>query len=338
MRIWSVVLLAILSTLSPVVVRAAEPSDQSFTSIVEKVIVPGFEALAAQGEQHRIAWVSYCTAPTPGSLNSLVASFQTLADAWAGVEMMRSGPGSVDFRYERFNFWPERKNAIGRGLANLARRAETENVTLEVIRADSAAVQGLPALERLIFTESGPDAELGVSAEGKLHCRIGEAVAGNAAAIARSMARDWKDREGKVDSKAKTELATDLVTSYSVIKDLKVEAVIGKAAENVKPHAAEFWRSGRTLRTIVLNLEALAKINAVLFDEDAEDISLPATTQSALSIARSLPPDLAKLAAGSDRSSAILLLDAVDAAEERAKIEIPHALGVTVGFNSLDGD
>ena len=338
MRIRLFVILALLSALSPMVARAEEPSDRSFKRIMSEVVVPGFDALAEQGQAHRMAWASYCAAPTPESLKSLAASFQSLADAWAAVEMFRSGPSSVDFRSERFNFWPERKNAVSRGLASLLKRAAAEDITVEKISAESAAIQGLPALERLIFTENGPDADLGASTEGKLHCEIGQAIAENAATIAAAMQEGWQDRAPDVDDKVKTEFATDLVTFLAVIKDTKIEAVIGESVETVKPHAAEFWRSGHTLRSITLNLETLAAINAILFDEDAEDISLPATTQSALSIARSLPPDLGALAAGPDRSSAILLLDAVDAAEERAKIEIPYALGVTVGFNSLDGD
>ena len=55
-------------------------------------------------------------------------------------------------------------------------------------------------------------------------------------------------------------------------------------------------------------------------------------------IATGLSGDLGAIAVSDRRFEAILLRDAVDAAEDRAAIEIPAALGVTIGFNSLDGD
>jgi predicted lipoprotein len=133
-------------------------------------------------------------------------------------------------------------------------------------------------------------------------------------------------------------LATDIVTFYAIIKDRKIEAVIGKAQDQVKPRAAEFWRSARPMRGIQRNLEALKRINAALFPVASEDIVLPFATATAADVARSLPDDLAALAAGPERHKVILLRDAVDAAEDRAAIEVPAALGVTIGFNSLDGD
>lgn len=57
-----------------------------------------------------------------------------------------------------------------------------------------------------------------------------------------------------------------------------------------------------------------------------------------LAIARALPSGLSALAGGSERYRVILLRDAVDSAQDRAAIEVPAALGVTVGFDSLDGD
>ena len=92
------------------------------------------------------------------------------------------------------------------------------------------------------------------------------------------------------------------------------------------------------MRNIILNLQSLDRTNAILRQTLPADASLPAATLSARGIAESAQPDLAATAAGKNRSEAIFLLDAVDAAGDRAIAEVPAALGVTVGFNSLDGD
>lgn len=58
----------------------------------------------------------------------------------------------------------------------------------------------------------------------------------------------------------------------------------------------------------------------------------------ALAAAQSLSAPLGELSAGLDRAQVLRLHGAVDHAADAALAEIPAALGVTVGFNSLDGD
>ena len=318
-------ILAVLA-LSPSSGEAAADPEAIYARVVAEVIVPGFDRLAEQAKRHEAAWTSYCQAPTEAGKAQLVESFHALADAWAGIEMIRSGPASQDFRLERFYFWPERKNAVERGLAGLLNKPDAGSLTAAEIAKESAAVQGLPALERLIFAEDPP------------RCPLGVAISANAARLAQEMASGWRSRSAAADQEARVALATDLVTFYATIKDTKIEAVIGRDQKQVKPRTAEFWRSGRPVRNITRNLEALDGVNAVLIPKAKEDNVLPFATRTAADIARALPPDLAALAAGADRQKAVLLRDAVRAAEERALIEIPAALGVTIGFSSLDGD
>lgn len=189
-------------------------------------------------------------------------------------------------------------------------------------------MQGLPALERLIF-----DDELAAD-----RCKLGPAIATNAAELASQMQAAWTTPAPMASAESRTALATDLVTSFAVIKDGKIEAVIGKTPAEVKPKAAEAWRSARSFRNISHNLEGLARVNSVLASSLPEDAALVSTTLQAQRIAAGLSGDLGAIAASDRRFEAVLLRDAVDSAEDRAAIEIPAALGVTIGFNSLDGD
>jgi predicted lipoprotein len=309
--------------------QQAVAPEKIYGRTVADFILPGFTQLAEQAGRHEAAWVAYCRRPGPETLAPLKESFHTLADAWAEIEMIRSGPAAEDFRHERFSFWPERKNAVERGLSGLLKRPDAASLTAADIRKESAAVQGLPALERLIHADALPD---------ETRCSLGEAISANAAALAKEIAAAWRARPATASPEARAMLATDIVTFYAIIKDRKIEAVIGKAQDEVKPRAAEFWRSARPMRSIQRNLEALERINATLFPLASESIVLPYATATAADIARSLPDDLAALAAGPERHKVIFLRDAVDAAEDRAAIEVPAALGVTIGFNSLDGD
>jgi predicted lipoprotein len=333
----SILVLSVLGMLAPAASAASKPEDL-YKKAVSEVVIPGFNELSVRGAEHAAAWSAYCAAPSEQGRDAVVQSFHAFADGWAAVEVMRAGPASKEFRNERLYFWPERKNAVERGLAALLKRAAASKLTADDIRAESAAVQGLPALERLLYpkgSEGHPQKTVSIDAAG---CSAGEAISSNAARIAADMAQEWTALGDVADDSARTAFATDLVTAYAMIKDKKVEDVIGKSADAVKPHAAEFWRSGRAMRDIVVNLETLDRINTFLFKGASDEMAHPSTTRSALDIAKTLPPDLGALAAGKDRSSAILLRDAVDSAEDRAKAELPALLGVTVGFNSLDGD
>jgi predicted lipoprotein len=315
--------------------QAQTAADQTYKRLVDSFIRPGFAELAVAAKRHEAAWADYCRSPSEEGLATLSTSFHALADRWAGIEMFRSGPAAQDFRLERFYFWPERRNAVDRGLAALLSGPEALNA--QEIRKQSAAVQGLPALERLIHVEGQADPQLGVGKEGQRRCKAGEAIAANAAGLAAEMSAAWTAAPDEASAEARAMAATDIVTAYAILKDRKIEAVIGRDAAQVKPRAAEFWRSGRPMRNILLNLEALVRLNGLLFHDSPDDVSLPYATETALRVARPLA-DLAAAAGGERRRDALLLRDAVDAAEDRAVIEVPLALGVSIGFNSLDGD
>ena len=306
--------------------QAADDPDRLYDRVAAEVIAPGFGDLAIAARRHAADWRSFCAAPSESLHEGLVTSFHDTADRWAEVEIFRSGPSSRDFRHERFNFWPERKNAVSRGLSAL--RAGSAAATADEISAASAAVQGLPALERLIFEDA-------YAAD---RCSLGPVISTNAAELAIQMQTAWTNPPPEANAEGRTALATDLVTSFAVIKDSKIEAVIGESPDEAKPKAAEAWRSGRSLRNIAHNLAGLARVNSVLAAALPADAALVSTTRQAQRIAASLSGDLGTIAAGDRRYDVVLLRDAVDAAEDRAAIEIPAALGVTIGFNSLDGD
>lgn len=329
-------LAVILLGLSAVHAQAQQAADDHYRHVLDDFIRPGFAALAEEAKRHEADWAAYCQAPSPEGLAALASSFQSLADAWSEVGIIRYGPSSQDFRNERFAFWPERKNVVERGLAALLKHPEALDAA--TIRRQSAAVQGLPALERLLYADGQPDAGLGSGPEGEVRCAAGQVISANAAGLAAELAAGWAAAPGLVTQEVRAQLATDIVTAYAILKDQKIEAVIGKDEDRVRPHSAAFWRSGRTMRDISQTLSALAAVSALLFPYPPDDIALPHTTKTALAIAGSID-DLAATASNTaSRNEAVLLRDAVTAAGDRAIIEVPLALGVTIGFNSLDGD
>ena len=135
-------------------------------------------------------------------------------------------------------------------------------------------------------------------------------------------------------------IATDLLSIFQLMRDAKLLAVMGKTIEIAKPRLAEGWRSGRSIRALAHNLATLRDAANIIFAKDSGEISSPSVLNSAVRIADSLASEnlSALVTSPKQRSDAVLLYDAVTSARDVLNLEIPNALGITVGFNSLDGD
>ena len=312
---------------------AASP-DEIYAEIVTTIVTPGFTNLQTRAHQHAADWAAQCADGATADGSAVTASFHELADAWAAVEMFRSGPAAKDFRRDRFSLWPERKNAVGRALA--AARATPPDVAMtdDWMSRQSAAIQGLPVLERLLFGDGETAAP---PQPGTADCRLGIAVSRNAERLASDMAADWSMMDDPPDAAGRSALATDIVTGIALAKDEKVEAVIGPNEEQMKPRLAEFWRSRRSIRNLVLNMEtytAIARITAGDLDEPV----MPYAAKTVSETLAAMHEPLADYGKTEQRSEANFLKAALDSLGDSAAKEVSAALGVTVGFNSSDGD
>ena len=310
-----------------------ETPEDVYLSIVTTIVQPGFARLEKAAQVHAKDWDMAC-AKGNGTSANVIGSFHELADAWAAVEMFRSGPAAKDFRRDRFYLWPERKNAVARAFASALGTPETVAMNDSWIEQQSAAIQGLPVLERLLF---GDGEAITALLPESMECRMGVAVAGNAARLAGLMHTDWKSRAATSTTADRTAMATDIVTGIALAKDDKLDAVIGKSEAQAKPKAAEFWRSRRSLRNLALNLEtyaAIAKITAPYFESPVMTYAVATSSQTVAGMREPLS-DYGK---ATNRSEAYFLRAAFDSLGDSAAVEVSAALGVTVGFNSSDGD
>jgi predicted lipoprotein len=318
--------------------------------LVSEYIVPRYAALSAAADAQEDVWGQFCVRPMPAGFEAARQAYRRTADAWSEIELIRYGPISEEFRVDRLNYWPERKNATARALKALLGKEGTSDLGPGAFAENSVAVQGLPALERLLFDGENPAAAfLDGSGAAKRSCAVGQAIAANIARIVRHVLADWtagpdslaaRLEDPALAKEAAGRLATDLVSLFTIIRDIKLEPVLGRDAASARPKSAEAWRSGRSARALALNLEAALAVTRIIMEGQDEEVpTLVHMLDSARSIAESLPSDLGALAASpKDRGQLVLLLDAVTFARDRALADIPAALGVTVGFNSLDGD
>lgn len=332
----------------------AQPLDPGAAALraAEQVLVPGYATLARETAAQEAAWAAVCASDAPRDLASLDDAFHAAADAWARVETVRFGPIAEEFRFERMAFWPERRNAAARALAQLEALDDTALLAPERFVETSVAGQGFTALERLLFEEDSRAALATGGARSERACAIGGAITGALARVSAEVADAWRDEtvpELRADAdaarRATARLVTDILTGLQTIADLKLGLPLGESLEDARAERAEMWRSGRSARQIVLDLEGLEALTRALVaaDETAAEDTVAEETLRALEqaerLARTGPDDIGAAAADPQRRARILLLrGAVATARTAAAEELAAALGVVTGFNALDGD
>ena len=313
--------------------------------VAEDFAEPRYGVLFTRALAQKEAWNAFCAVPpNEAAFEQLQVQFKNAVMAWSNVEMLRYGPVSEDFLYERIAYWPERRNDVERGLATLLSGDDT--LTSEAMFGKSVAVQGLPALERLLYEEGAREALFAGDDNAKRRCEAGVAISANIEELARRIRDLWpklKDRLRQDDAslarEAVSRIATDLLTIYQIVGDLKLDRVAGPSPEEARPRSAQWWRSGLSNEAIAYNMKSAADLIWLFLGPGPERHALMVAIGAAERNARDLPAPLPDMAgeAGA-RGRLILLRNMVRSARDLSADYVPPKLGIMIGFNSLDGD
>ena len=349
------------AALAPAPARAATTEPSIAERAVAGVYRPLHAAFADAASRLDEAVVAYCAsatgpdgaAPAPsgtGTLDAARAAWRDAVPAFGAIEPLRVGPVLEDNRVNRVFFWPDSRRAGERQLAALVAGAGPLDV--DAMPAKSVAVQGLPALERLLYgdgieTDSGPT------------CRVAVPVAGNVARIAAELDAAWADPDGigarmvepPADDplfRSEREVLRSLVTQLQAGLELVAGAKLGPLvdADAAGMRRLPFARSALLPEYLSGNLDGLA---ALLLDAglaDAADVAGEAKFE--IANARRLLDQLGRDLAGNATLREPPSEDAVATARalragvvgiERLLIDrVAPALGTGTGFNSADGD
>lgn len=74
--------------------------------------------------------------------------------AWAALDSYQFGPAELQGAVLSVNFWPDKKNFVGRAVRGLGGLSPEDQRNPAVIAEGSAAAQGLPAIERLLYGDA----------------------------------------------------------------------------------------------------------------------------------------------------------------------------------------
>lgn len=329
-------------------------------ALAENHIRPRYGNLLSQATDFEGATERLCRGPASATMNEARSAFHALMDAWMDVEHLRFGPAELFLRVNRFHFWPEARGKVDKVVAGLL--ADGADISPSRIESASAAGQGLMAAEVLLYGQGSTESEPRGSAIG---CRLLQAIAANMWTMAEGMDGDWWRGERPFvtlftgpgsdnpyfasHDEASLTLLASLHDGLQRIADLKVAPVVGDNIDTVRPHLAESRLSGRALRNIVLNLEALQDLytggagpgmgSLLPKSEDKLDKLVRKGFRATLQTARSIERPLGEAAADpSQRDIVEKLQIQVRALRQIVRNRLAKALDLSIGFNALDGD
>ncbi|MBT3141240.1 peptidase M75 [Phaeobacter gallaeciensis] len=311
-------------------------------TILDDIVLPGFDQLAISGQALDAAAQTDCRAES----EPLRAAFGETLDAWTAVSHFRFGPTEVENRGFALAFWPDSRGKTPRALNGLIASQDPVVDTAESFATVSIAARGLYAMEFLLY-----DATISTAGNSEYHCALTQAVAADIAATAQDLAADWHTRyaelmrnptEGGVyqsEAEVSQEFFKALNTGLQITADMRLGRPLG-TYDAPRPKRAEAWRSDRSLRNVTLSLEALERLAMQLANTDPEiEARLGHSFATALTEAKGLDdPRFARVSDPSGRFRVEVLQRTVNDIRAVSTGYLGPLLGVSGGFNSLDGD
>lgn len=325
----------ILSAQAPAAIDHAGISDRALT-VIESQFSAFRDASAALAQTATI----HCNG---GAREPVLDALEATWLAWAPLDAYQFGPIEQQAAALTVNFFPDKKNFTGRALLQHLKRPDAEQGDPAIVGASSAALQGLPAIERLLF-------------EDLQTCPALIGITGNLSQIAQSLYDGWFAADSWADLVRKAgpdnpvylghpeftkQIYTAIDFSILRLKDHRLSRPLG-TYERAFPKRAEAWRSGLTNQILTAQIDGIV----ALIDLGFADAISPPARDEALKILDELRTRIDAIGGP--------LADAVEDPLMRIRIEgimskldhlkthldenVSPDLGVQSGFSAGDGD
>ena len=348
----------LFTSLAALALGACSPQDpQAVTSaaIAKQVIMPTYSRWVEADRQLAVSALAYCEGKA--SLETARADYLHAQKAWAELQPLLIGPLTEGNRAWQVQFWPDKKNLVGRQVEQLVN--SDKPVDADAVAKSSVVVRGLSAYEYILF-DSKPDA---ANPEQKArYCPLLVAIADYQKVLAEDILKSWNSSDGMLaqlttfpnpryaDShEAIADLLRAQVTALDTLKK-KLGTPMGRLSKGIpQPLQAEAWRSQSSLKSIAASLAAaqtvwvgvdnqglrglLGKDQKALADKI--DAAYAASLKLLENNQRSLD-ELLQDEAGRQQLNEIY--DSLNVVHRLHEGELAKALNIQLGFNANDGD
>lgn len=320
----------------------AADNKSALDGIIAGHIVPRYQTLEAVTGDLSKAIEADCRDTIPGDAESR-AAFKKALLAWQSIQHIRFGPIMIDNRHYRFEYWPDKHGQGARQLRKLLSSDVAEIPSAARIGKSSVAIQGFPALERILH---GKTSDTGTG------CALAVSISANLNTMSTDILREWSSwQPGSVSDVGKL-LARNLADQLDLMAGLKLARPLGDSLETARPRRAEHWRSSLSYAALAANFDGL---HGLFAGENSKPglrawmIAGGGPARQADQLAEHLKYGTTFVSwqklplhdAVSDREArgqAAFLVTHVRYTEDLVKSVVYPALGVAAGFNSQDGD
>ncbi len=317
-------------------------------TVTDELVIPAYQRMESQSLELIEAMDSFCEDINEQNLTLLKSSYTESMSSWQAIQHIQFGPITYFNWNYRMQYWPDERGTGGRQLDALITAGEIEILASENFARQSVGIQGLPALERLLYNEDA----LSEFQNNDYLCQLSRTIARNINEISAGVRQRWTDeyRDVVADPVADGfyEDAEDLSIDFlkalqeaiAKIRDLKLAPVLGESFARARIREAESWRSEQSLANIKINLPNLEQLFAAYVTAfHDEDVAAVLLAFNDLNVQLSSLPDALAIAL-SDEAQYEQILDlhtGVEALHEALETALKNT-DLYLGFNSLDGD
>lgn len=333
------------------------------TASLDQFIRPGYAAFAATAVTLKQATAALCAKPSADALDDARKAFAGAVASWSVVEPIRFGPVAEEHRFDRIFYWPDPKGLGTRQIREVLAAKDQSVEAEDRITQKSVALQGLPALEYLLY---GDGAEtLGNETLGKeggaFRCGFARAVAGNIAQMSAAIVEGWEDgapytklylAPGPDNSAYHTEKEVTLelfktfITAIEAVRDQKLAKTLGPKTDQARPQLAPFWRSDLSFANMAGNLAGARDLfvkggfaQVVHSDVAGAEDSIVFDLNHAIEVLDAMKRPVVEIVhSEEERGKLEALRVSLKSAATTAGDIISRAAGLSFGFNAMDGD
>ncbi|QND40788.1 hypothetical protein HB771_26715 [Rhizobium leguminosarum bv. viciae] len=324
---------------------------------VDEVIRPGYRNMQQSAARLTTAMKDLCADGTQQTLDKAKSTFDDTIRYWSIIEIVQTGPVIRDNLFEHILFYPDRKGVGLKQVQALITKADPNDATVDAIAGKSVALQGLTALEYVLYGNGSDDL---VGQKGSFRCLYGQSGRRQYPTRSRRSRRrrekpdgvqaSWKhpgpQSNDFMDNKeAVTALLGILVHGAENVRDQRLEQFYKGKDTAPRPRMAIYWRSKNTRKSMAANLEGLRTLwqkagMAELLPPDKQPIAaaIDEDFKSLLDSVPKLNPDIDVATSDAEKAKLdTLLADSRDLIT-RISDEYGAAIGLSAGFSFSDGD
>lgn len=328
---------------------------------IEGYIRPAFKGFAADTAALPPAIDAVCADPTQKTKAIFADRYKAVVQSFGGVSFLRFGPLIEDHRLDSLAFMPDPRG-IGQRQIRKILAADDPSVTDPIgLREKSVALQGLTALQLIAFDKDG---KVLLGSEGEKTdyiCGYASAISRNVAKIASDISTEWQDEKGyslrlispdtatgqiRSSKEAIETIFNGLVTGLIVVKDQELLPTIGTEKKKAKAHRMPFSRSGNGMAYMIAELKGIkgaleaAGFSPALDEEFAWILgSLAFEFENAIGTLEAIDgPVRQSIKSDETYGRLTLLMITMNSLRDTMALELAGALGLSGGFNALDGD